>query len=116
MLNRRRIVALAKCVGGVVIGLTVFWQTAQGVTPHQSAVVVHVMESGVDVTIDDQVFRVAKGADAPISCDLPEGRHELKMWLHGELLYEEEFTLDRDEELILTAWNRTGGRSTIATR
>lgn len=112
----RRAISLLKCAGGIAIGLLVFSQTAHRFTPDQSEVVVHVMEGGVDVTIDDHVFRVEHAVDAPITCELSEGYHDLKMSLHGELLYEESFFLHRGEEQVLTAWNRLGGKARIARR
>ena len=116
MLNRMRIVATAKCIAGLVIGLVVFWQTADRVTRRDSGVVVHVLQDRADLMIDGQEIPYTFGLQTPVVYDLPRGHHDLRMYLQGELVYQEEFTLARGEERVLFAWNRLGGKGRVATR
>lgn len=116
MIKQNRMIALAKWLGAISIGLVVLWQTAQRVTSHDSGVVVHVMEGGAAVMIDDQFFQGSESVPSQIVVDLPPGRHELKMFLHGALLYDEPFSLGRGEEQVHTAWNCLGRPQQIATR
>ena len=73
MLNRKRIVATAKCVAGLVIGLIVFWQTADRVTRGDSGVVVHVLQDGADLMIDGQEILYSFGRRHPLCMTFPEG-------------------------------------------
>ena len=61
--------------------------------------------AGVKVTVDDASYWVESLNETPIVCELTPGRHLVQMHRDGRVLYREEFTVDRDEEIILSAWN-----------
>jgi hypothetical protein len=66
----------------------------------------------VDVSVDDESYRVKSLWESPVVCELRPGRHTVRMIRYGQVLYEEEFTLAAGEERILTAWDgNTDGRS-----
>ena len=65
---------------------------------------IHVVPPAVDVTVDGQTYRVETLWDSPIVCELRPGRHLLRMLRSERVLFEQEFTLDPGEEVVLTAW------------
>jgi hypothetical protein len=68
----------------------------------------------VDVTVDDQRYRVETMWERPIVCELPAGRHLLRMLRSGRVLFEQEFTLDAGQEVVLTAWEGFNDQGTAA--
>jgi hypothetical protein len=63
------------------------------------------------VRVDEITFQVAAPWETPISCELPPGRHVLRMSRGSEVLHSEEFWVDPGQEVVLTAWNSVGARS-----
>jgi hypothetical protein len=103
MMNWSIMIGAAKCVGALVLSVVVLWQTAENVGPANSEVVVHVAEGRVEVFIDDLRFWIEHPLDEPIVCQLRSGRHQLRMIRSGQVLYEEEFTVERGRDKVLTA-------------
>jgi hypothetical protein len=103
---RRLVVATAKRVGSLALGGAILWQVIQHSDPPLGIAYVHVSKMMVDVTIDDQAYWVETYEDSPIVCELSPGRHVLRMFQSGHVLYEEEFTLDLGQEVVLTAWDK----------
>ncbi len=95
-------------VAAVVLGLAVLIEVARNATLGETEVYVHVAESGVHVSLDDQTYWVQSCWEAPIVENLSPGDHVLKMDRDGDLLYKEDFHLQHGEQRILTAWNQRG--------
>ena len=87
-----------------LVGVAATWWAVEHVGGPDGTAIVHVCEPGVDVVVGDQTYRVERPLDEPLVCDLPAGRHELRMSRGDRVLYREVFTLDRGEYEILTAW------------
>jgi hypothetical protein len=98
---------MAKGAAGLVLSGFVLWQVAEHSGPNVSELVVHVSELGVDVTVDDLGFRVDDFGDIPVSCSVRAGKHILRMYRAGELIFERTFTVRRGEDLVLAAWDAT---------
>jgi hypothetical protein len=56
--------------------------------------------------IDDLSFWIDRKLEEPIVCQLRSGRHRLRMIRYGQVLYEEGFTVEREQDKVLTAWRR----------
>ena len=109
MLMRAFLFALVKGTGAIVLGGTILWQVAAHSAPRQGQAIVHVTALDVEVAIDEAAYRVATLRDSPIVCPLGPGHHRLQLTGRGRILFEQEFTLDPGEEIILAAWERTSG-------
>jgi hypothetical protein len=97
-------------VCALLLGGVFLWQVAEQADPRGCEAVVHVTEADVDVWVDRSLFRVEGWNGSPIVCEIRPGRHLLRMFRHGRLLYEESFTLGRGEGIVLTAWDTTRPR------
>jgi hypothetical protein len=106
----RSIVArLLHNLASFLFGVVVLGWIATQVRPQNGLVLIHVADSNVIVTVDDQTFTIEDRRYTPISCTLPEGRHSLQMCRGDKILYAEEFDLRGGQELILNALD-LGGR------
>ncbi len=103
---RRIVFGTAKRVGSLALGGAILWQVIEHSNPPICIAYVHVSKMMVDVTIDDQAYWVETYQDTPIVCELSPGRHVLRMFKSGHVLFEEEFTLDLGQEVVLTAWEK----------
>jgi hypothetical protein len=93
----------AKCLGACGLGGWLLWQVAGRAGPQASEVVVHVTEAPVVVTKDGRSYPVATWRDSPITCELPMGWHELRMWRGAQPVYQEAFRVRPGENVVLTA-------------
>ena len=91
-------------------GGTILWQVANHRGSMKCVAYVHVATPAVDVTVDDQRYRVETMWERPIVCELRPGRHHLRMLRSGRVLFEQEFTLDPGQEVVLTAWEGFKGK------
>jgi hypothetical protein len=98
---------MAKGAAGLTLSAVVLWQVAEHSVPDMSELVVHVCELGVDVTVDDLGFRVDDYRDMPVVCSVRAGKHLLRMYREGKVIYEEGFTVRRGEDRVLAAWDET---------
>ena len=105
MLNKELLAAVAKWLGGVMLGGGLLWQVAEHAGPQTSEVVVHVTEYPVVVTIDGRSYPVATRRDSPLVCELRTGWHELRMWRGDRLVYQETFRVRFSDNTVLTAWD-----------
>jgi hypothetical protein len=87
-----------------LLGVATTWWVVEHVGGPTGTAVVHVCEPGVDLAVGDRTYRVEQRTDAPLVCELPPGRHELRMSRGDRVLYREVFTLGRGEQLVLVAW------------
>jgi hypothetical protein len=111
----RDVLAVAtRLVGASTLAAGVFWQVAEHAGRRECVAYVHVMEPRVDVTIDDEAYRIEGFESAPIVSQLRPGRHTLKMSRRGQILYKEEFSLRAGEEIVLTAWQKERAERTRA--
>ena len=86
---------LAACVLGAMVD-----KAASG----KRSVVVHVVEPDVELRIDDVTYPIVGTVYDPIECQLPVGGHRLVMCRGDEVLLDEPFVVERDRDLVLTAW------------
>jgi hypothetical protein len=93
-----------KGLSALALGGVILWQVHNHCGSMKGVAYVHVLTPDVDVTIDDQAYRVKNMAEGPIVSELRPGRHMLRMLRSGRALFEQEFTLDPGEEVVLTAW------------
>jgi hypothetical protein len=101
---RSLLVAALKAIGGLALGSVVLWQVANHTGPPNGIAYIHVSAPGVEVLVDDLGYHVESLQDTPITCELPPGKHVLRMERNGKTLFTEEFTLRSGDEVVLTAW------------
>src|SRR4051794_29432728 len=80
-----------------LLGVAASWWVVEHVGDPKGTAVVHVTEPGVEVAVGDRTFRVEGRTYAPLVCELPAGRHVLRMSRGARVLYREVFTLGRGE-------------------
>jgi hypothetical protein len=105
-LIHRLVFGTAKALGALALGGAILGQVLVHSVPTKGIAYVHVMKPWVTVTIDDQTYWVEAIRDTPIVCELCPGSHMLRMLRSENVLFEEEFTLDPGQEVVLTAWER----------
>jgi hypothetical protein len=87
-----------------LLGVAVTWWVVEHAGDNTGMAVVHMTEPGVDVVVGDQTFRAEECPRSPLVCELPAGRHELRVSRGDRLLRRKVFTLGRGEQVVLTAW------------
>lgn len=97
-------VGTIKGLSALALGGAILWQVHDHCGTMKAVAYVHVVIPAVDVTVDRQTYRVETLWDSPIVCELRPGRHLLRMLRSGRVLFEQEFTLDAGQEVVLTAW------------
>jgi hypothetical protein len=95
---------MIKGLSALALGGAILWQVHSHCGPMKGIAYVHVGTPGVDVTVDDQTYRVETAWECPIVCELRPGRHLLRMLRSGRALFEQEFTLEPGQEVVLRAW------------
>jgi hypothetical protein len=105
MLKRSILALISKPVGCVVLGGVVLCQVAEHAASSKGRAIVHVTGTGVEIAVDDATYRVNTIMQTPIVCKLVPGRHTVRMLRDDRVLYQEEFIVARDQEVILTAWD-----------
>jgi hypothetical protein len=98
-------VSITRWVGAFLLGGVILWQVAEHSGPSAGRAIVHVVTPRVDLTVDETTYQVESIWMSPIVCELRPGRHTVRMFREGRLLYEEDFLLKAGEEMILTAWD-----------
>jgi hypothetical protein len=93
-----------KGLSALALGGAILWQVHEHCGVVKCVAYVHVVPPEVDVTVDSQTYRVETLSDSPLVCELRPGRHLLRMLRNERVLFEQEFTLDPGEEVVLTAW------------
>jgi hypothetical protein len=106
-LMRSLALAVAKPVGAVLLGGAFLWEVALHCGPPHGKVYVHVAGGFGDVTVDDSTYHVKTLWESPIVRELEPGQHIVRMSRDGCLVFEQEFSIDAGEELILAAWDRS---------
>jgi hypothetical protein len=97
-------VGTIKGLSALALGGAIIWQVHDHCGVVKCVAYVHVAAPEVDVTVDDQTYWVETSWECPIVCELRPGRHLLRMLRRERVLFEQEFTLDPGEEVVLTAW------------
>jgi len=103
MLIRSFVFGMVKGIGALALGGVILWQVIQHCDSTKGIAYVHVRKSQVNVTVDDETYWVETLWDTPIVCELRPGRHMLRMLQSERVLFEEEFTLDPGQEVVLMA-------------
>ena len=104
MLIRSLVFGMVKGIGALALGGAILWQVVEHCGPAKGIAYVHVAKAKVNVTVDDETYWVETAWETPIVCELRPGRHVLRMLQSGRVLFEQEFTLDPGQEVVLTAW------------
>lgn len=91
-------------VAGGLVGVATTWWVVEHLGGPTGTATVHVCEPDVDVVVGDRTYRVEDTRTSPLVCELPAGRHELRMSRGGRVLYREVFTLGGGEQVVLTTW------------
>jgi hypothetical protein len=95
-----------KMLSVVVLGGAVLWEVALHSGPPNGKVYVHVAQGYGDLTVDDATYHVRTPWETPVVCELQPGAHVVTMSRDSRVVFQEEFSLDAGEELVLTAWER----------
>jgi hypothetical protein len=103
-LCKRLAMGAVKGLSALALGGAILWQVHNQCSFMKGVAYVHVTTPAVDVTVDDQTYRVETLWDSPIVCELPPGRHLLRMLRNECIIFEQEFTLSSGQEVVLTAW------------
>jgi hypothetical protein len=112
---RSMIFALIKGIVWLGLGGVILWQVAIHSGPRNGTAYVHVPTPHVDITVDETKYHVETIWQTPIVCDLYPGTHVLRMFRNEQLLFEEEFSLDSGNEVVLTAWERPSDQAPAPT-
>ena len=104
MINSSLLTGVAKCLGALILSVVVLWQTADNAGFVESEICIHVAADDVEVLVDDESYWIKSRFKEVIVCRLRPGRHELRMMRDGQLLYEQTFTVERGQDVVLTAW------------
>jgi hypothetical protein len=103
---RNTIFVMIKGMATVGLGGVVLWQAAIHARYDTCIAYVHVSMINVEVAVDDSEYRIESLWQSPIVCELAPGRHMLRMYQTGRVVYEEEFTLENGQQVVLTAGER----------
>jgi hypothetical protein len=103
---RNRVLATITGLGRLCLAGMILWQISLHGSSQHCVAYVHVSMPNVDVTVDGVEYHVASLWESPIVCDLRPGRHTLRMYRSGQVLFEEPFTLRSDEQVVLVAWDQ----------
>jgi hypothetical protein len=103
-LIRNLVSGIVKGIGALVLGGAILWQVVEHCGPTKGIAYVHVAKPQVNVTVDDETYWVETLWETPIVCELEPGSHTLRMLESGRVLFEQEFTLEPGQEVVLTAW------------
>jgi hypothetical protein len=106
MLNliRSLVFGMVKAIAVLALGGVILSQVVEHCGARKGIAYVHVSKSQVNVTVDDETYWVETLWQTPIVCELRPGRHVLRMLQNGHVLFEQEFTLEPGQEVVLTAW------------
>jgi hypothetical protein len=98
----------------IVLGGAVAWRVAEQAPANHGEVIVHVVEDGVDVSIDGDISRVNDWRDTPVVRELPPGPHWVSMIRDGTMLEARVFAVRPGDSVVLTLWDpaRFPGMST----
>jgi hypothetical protein len=102
---------LLKGAAGGLLGLAMLGWVAEQSGARDAEVVVHVLESDVEVILDHQAYRVDRWPADPIVCRLPPGRYQLVMRRSRRTLFEESFEVQAGEHVMRLAYPATGAVS-----
>src|SRR5262249_1539983 len=104
MVVKGLLAAIAKGLGGCILGGWLLWQIAVHAGPQTGEGIVHVTEYPVVVMIGGRSYSVSTWRGSPVVCELGMGWHELRMWRGDRLVYQEAFQVRPGEDIVLTAW------------
>ena len=89
------------------MGLGILWQVAEHAGRADGEAVIHVCEPGAIVLVDGYEYPAIPRPGDPIVYPLRPGSHTLSMTREDRVLYQETFTLDPGETIVLTAHDQT---------
>jgi hypothetical protein len=95
---------IVRGASGGLLGLAVLGWVVESVGPSRVEVVVHVAEPNVELSVGGQSFSIRGRLDAPIVCELSPGWHHLAMKRGDRFLFEEDFEVRPDANVVRTAY------------
>jgi hypothetical protein len=98
---------LCKASCAALLGGAILWEVAIHCGPPRGTIYVHVSGGYGDLEVDDATYRVRSLLESPVVCELEPGRHSMRMLRDGAVVFEDEFSLDPGEEIVMTAGERT---------
>ncbi len=104
ILIQRLMIRAVKGVTAFVLGGVILWHVVENCGSTKGIAYVHVSKPEVDITVDNETYHVETLWETPIVCELRPGRHMLRMFQSGRILFEQEFAMDPGQEVVLTAW------------
>jgi hypothetical protein len=118
MLITIRSIMFAIIKGATWLGLggAILWQVALHSGPLNGIAYIHIPKPNVEITVDDAKYRIETLWDSPLVCELRPGTHVLRMSRSGQVVFEQEFSLDRGKEIVLTAWEEQPSETPAAAR
>jgi hypothetical protein len=102
-LSRSILWGIFKTVGALLLGGAVLWEVTLHSGPPNGKVYVHVPQGNGDLMIDDEMYHVRTLWETPVVCVLQPGHHALRLSRDGQPVFEQQFSIDSGEELVLTA-------------
>jgi hypothetical protein len=106
LLSRSLACGALKMLSALALGGAVLWEVALHCGPPNGTIYVHVERGCGDLNVDDATYQIKSLSETPVVCNLEPGRHVVTLSRDGRIVYEEKFSLDAGEELVLTAWER----------
>jgi hypothetical protein len=99
------LISIGKRIAGLALGGAVLWQVAIHAGPSQGSAVIHVTTLPAVLRVDDQEYRLERTTPQPVVCDLHAGGHTMQLVRKEQIVFEENFTLQPGEDIVLTAWD-----------
>jgi hypothetical protein len=96
-----------KVISAVTLGGAIFWQVATHCGPHMGTVYVHVTAAEVNVVVDSATYHVESACEPALVCELRPGRHTLQMTRGDEVLFQQDFTVERGKSIILMPYEQS---------
>jgi hypothetical protein len=109
------LVAFVKGVGAVGLGGLILWQVAEHSGSARGTAIIHVSEAHVVVSLDDRDYPVNTLWELPLICELRPGSHVLRMKRGERVVFQEDFSIEPGQELVLTAWEAPSDSSAHVT-
>jgi hypothetical protein len=107
---QRFALGVAKALGACMLGGGILYQVIERVSPDPCIARVHVAKARANITIDDQTFWVNTAWGTPLACKLKPGHHVVRMLEGPNVLFEDEFTLEPGQEIVLAVWDKLHGK------
>lgn len=93
-----------------ILAAGVFWWVAEHSGPPEGAVIVHVMERGVELDLAGRVYEFSEMTDEPLVVPMLAGTYNFRVRRGESVLHEETFTVRGGQTAVLVAVRDDRGR------